>query len=314
MRIVLLGATGFVGHHLLVELSRHGHESLVLCRNISLCGALRLIPGVELTAAPELTVERLRDAFRGVDAVINLIGILNERGRGGRGFRAAHVTPVENLIEACGLTGVRRVVQMSSLNAGKGKSHYLRSKGEAETLLRKSDDLDVTIVQPSVIFGEGDSFFTRFAALLKWTPVLPLACPSSRLQPVWVADVARAFAEILNHPSTIGQTLEVAGPKSYTLRELVDWTARTCGLRRWIIGLPNALSRLQGWLMDFVPGKPFSTDNYQSLQIDSVSRNNALVDLGISPRSFKAVVPGYLTGVPRQRRLNDFRQKAGRRS
>jgi uncharacterized protein YbjT (DUF2867 family) len=312
MRIVLLGATGFVGRHLLVELSQHGHECLVLCRNVSLWGALRLIPRVELTAAPELTVERLQEAFRDANAVINLIGILNERGRSGRGFRAAHITPVENLIAACRLTGVRRVVQMSSLNAGKGASHYLRSTGEAEALLQKADDLDVTIVQPSVIFGEGDSFFTRFASLLRWTPVLPLACPNSRLQPVWVGDVARAFAEILNNPSTIGRTLELAGPKAYTLRELVDWTARACGLRRWIIGLPNAVSRFQGWLMDFVPGKPFSSDNYQSLQIDSVSRNNALVMLGIKPRSFKAVVPGYLTGAPRQRRLNDFRQKAGR--
>ena len=312
MRIVLLGATGFVGRHLLTELSRHGHECLVLCRNISRCTALRLIPGVELVAAPTLTVAGLQETLRNADAVINLIGILNERGRNGRGFRAAHVAPVEKLIEACHASGVRRVVHMSSLNAGKGKSHYLQSKGEADALLQGAERIDVTIVQPSVIFGDGDSFFTLFANLLKWTPVLPLACPHSRMQPVWVGDVAQAFSEILRRPSTIGLTLELAGPRVYTLRELVEWTARIAGKRRWIIGLPDALSRVQGWVMDFVPGKPFSSDNYQSLQLDSVSKSRALEELGIERQSLKAIVPAYLTGPARQKRLNDFRQKAGR--
>lgn len=308
MRIVLLGATGFVGRHLLPELSSRGHECLVLCRDVNRCGPLRLIPGVELEQMTGTTVEHLAASLQHADAVVNLVGILNESGRKGLGFEQAHVGVAQTLIEACGRSKVRRVVQISALNAGKGNSHYLASKGRAESLLRQAEFLDVTILQPSVIFGAGDAFFNRFAALLRFMPVLPLACPDSRLQPVWVGDVVRAIGEVVQRPDCIGRTLELAGPKVYTLRELVQWTARASGWKRRIIGLPDALSRLQGRLMDFVPGKPFSSDNYRSLQIDNVSHDNALPGLGIDPVSITAVVPAYLHGSPRQKRLDGWRQ------
>ena len=314
MRIVLLGATGFVGQHLLARLSGLGHHCVVLCRNVTRCRHLRLIPKVELRQVPAISADTLGAVLPGADAVINLVGILNERGRNGLGFRQAHVGTVERLIEACEATQVRRVIQVSALNAGKGQSHYLQSKGKAEDLLRRAPFLEVTIVQPSVIFGDGDSFFNRFAGLLKWMPVMPLACPASRLQPVWVGDVTMAIGEILDRPSTIGRTLEMAGPKVYTLRELVAWTARIMGLKRRIIGLPQSLSLAQARVMDFVPGKPFSTDNFKSLQIDNVSQCNALPELGIKPISFKAVVTGYLVTGHHQKRLDDWRQGGSPRS
>jgi len=310
MQIVLLGATGFLGQHLLPELSRRGHTCTVLCRNTARSRHLRLVPGVELVTARSPDVENLVSALAGADAVINLIGILNERGRNGLGFRAAHVRTVENLIEACGQTGVRRVIQISALNAGKGESHYLASKGKAEDLLRQAVDLDVTIVQPSVIFGAGDSFFNRFAGLLRWTPVLPLACPESRLQPVWVGDVAAAIGEILDKPETAGRTMKLVGPKDYSLRELVVWTCQETGRKRLIIGLPDPLSRIQGWFMDFVPGKPFSSDNFKSLQIDSTASDNDLPELGIRPGSINALVPDYLACSQHQRRLDHWREGA----
>lgn len=310
MRIVLLGATGFVGQHLLPELSRRGHECLVLCRQPIRCGVLRLIPGVELRAVAGLDIQSLASALEGADACINLVGILNERGRNGAGFQAVHTGTAESLVEACRLTGVRRVVQVSALNAGKGESHYLRSKGQAEERLRQSASIDATILQPSVIFGVGDSFFNRFAALLRLSPLLPLACPDSRLQPVWVGDVVAAIAAVLENSAYIGRTLELAGPRAYTLKELVAWTARAIRKRRWIIGLPDAVSRLQGMVMDFVPGKPFSSDNYRSLQVDNVSRQNALPELGIAPVSIQSVVPDYLNGSPRQKRLDQWRGRS----
>ncbi len=308
MRIVLLGATGFVGSHLLPELAVRGYQCTVLCRDMSRCRHLRLIPGIDLQQVTTLASANLVPALTGADAVINLVGILNERGRKGQGFHAMHVGLVENLIEACRITGVRRVIQFSALNAGKGKSHYLASKGKAEELLRQAECIDASLLRPSVIFGAGDSFFNRFAALLRLAPVLPLACPQAKLQPVWVGDVATAVAEILHNGSSADQSFDLVGPKVYTVQELVEFTARVLGKKRWIIGLPGPVSRVQGFIMDFVPGKPFSSDNYQSLQLDNVSQFNALPDLGIRPRSVRSVVPAYLAGSARQARLDNWRR------
>lgn len=311
MRIALLGATGFVGHTLLPELSAAGHSCTVLSRYCPGCRELALIPGVEVRQANIYDDEQLRIQFADADAVINMVGILNESGRKGTGFNRAHVELVEKIIAACRASGLRRLVQVSALNAGKGNSHYLLSKGRAEALIRAADDLDSTIVQPSVIFGDGDSFINRFAGLLKLTPVLPLACPEAKMQPVWVGDVAAAMTLALDDAKTFGQTLIMVGPETFSLRELVEFAASAAGLKRKIIGLPDSLSRLQGWVMDFVPGKPFSSDNYLSLQIDSTSVENSLWQFGISPRSLPGIVPAYLTGSQHQRQLDKCRKRAG---
>ena len=228
-------------------------------------------------------------------------------------FWKMHVEVVENLIEACRIAGVRRLVHMSALNAGQGKSFYLRSKGRAEEIIADAGTLDWTIIRPSVMFGSGDSFFNRFAGLLRWTPVLPLACYRSKLQPVWVNDVCAAMAAVVDPPpggsAAIGESLVLVGPQQYTLLELVRYAARTAGYRRWVVGQPDLVSRIQGLLLDFWPGKPFSTDNYHSLQIDSTSVENALWRFGINPRQLETVVPSYLGQNARQARLSRFRSK-----
>lgn len=313
MRIVLLGATGFVGHHLLPALSAAGHHCIVLSRYRPGCRELTLIPRVELRQADVHDAAVLTSELKGADAAINLVGILNESGRKGAGFTRAHVELVRKLIDACRASGVRRLLQVSALNAGKGSSYYLLSKGQAEELIRKARDLDSTIIQPSVIFGKGDDFFNRFASLLKWVPALPLACPNAKMQPVWVGDVAEAMTAALVDPETIGKTLVMVGPEVYSLKELVQLAARMAGLKRRIIGLPNALSRLQGLLMDFVPGKPFSSDNYRSLQIDNVSVENALWRFGIRPRSIESVLEEYFRGSHHQKELDRCREQAANR-
>ncbi len=312
MRIVLLGATGFVGHHLLPELASAGHQCLVLCRYLPGCRDLTLVPGAELRQADVHDSGVLKEQLEGADAVINMVGILNESGRSGKGFRRVHVELTKKLIEACRETNVIRLLQLSALNAGKGDSHYLFSKGQAEDLIRQATDLDSTIFQPSVIFGENDSFFNRFAGLLSLMPVLPLACPQARLQPVWVGDVVKAMTIALEDSATVDTTLVLVGPREYSLRELVEWTARIVGLKRRIVGLPDAASRIQGWLMDFVPGKPFSSDNYRSLQIDNTSTENSLRDFGIRPHALESIVPGYLGNSIHQDHLSRFRKQAGR--
>lgn len=309
MRIVLLGATGFVGHHLLPRLSAAGHDCLALTRHRMSCRDLSVIPRVEIRETDVYDPARLAACFDGADAVVNMVGILNEPGRRGRGFQKAHDGLVERVVEACRSAGVGRLVYLSALNAGRGRSHYLASKGRAEERIRAASDIAGTILQPSVIFGQGDSFFLRFAALLKSAPVLPLACPNARLQPVWVGDVAAVTVAVLEDASTAGETLVLVGPRDYSLRELVEYTARVSGRNCRIIGLPDALSRLQGRLMDFVPGKPFSSDNYLSLLTDNTSEENCLPRFGIRPRSIEAVVPDYLGTSPRQHRLARYRRE-----
>ena len=159
MRIVLLGATGFVGRHLLPRLSAAGHDCLALTRNRMRCRDLSIIPRVEVRVADVYDREQLAETLLGADAVVSMVGILNESGRRGKGFHKAHVAMVEAIIEGCHAAGVDRLIHVSALNAGRGKSLYLTSKGEAEELLLARPELDVTIFQPSVIFGPGDSFF-----------------------------------------------------------------------------------------------------------------------------------------------------------
>ena len=313
MRIVLLGATGFVGHHLLPVLSAAGHHCIVLNRYRPGCRELALIPGVELRQADVHDVGVLKSQLAGADAVINMVGILNESGRKGAGFHKVHVELVKMLIAACQEAGVRRFLHVSALNAGKGSSYYLLTKGQAEELIRKAENLDSTIIQPSVIFGDGDDFFNRFAALLKLAPVLPLACPNAKMQPVWVGDVVAAMTASLDDPESVGKTLIMVGPEVYTLKELVQKTAVMAGLKRRVIGLPDAFSRLQGLLMDFVPGKPFSSDNYRSLQLDNTSVENSLWRFGIHPHSIEAEVGEYLGRSAHQKQLDRCREQAAGR-
>ena len=312
MRIVLIGASGFFGRHLLRALTAEKHQCSVLTRDAVGRGSLSRIPGVELIQADVYDPQVLAEQFAGADAVVSMAGILNESGGGGKGFHKVHVELVEGIIQACQKAGVTRLLHLSALNAGKGSSHYLKSKGEAETLLRSADDLNISIFQPSVIFGRDDSFFNRFAGMLRLMPVLPLACPGSRLQPVFAGDVAAVMVASLDDPMCWGKTYELAGPQSFTLKELVRWTAKTEGQHRLIIGLPAPLSAIMAMLMNLVPGKPFSWDNYQSLKTDNISSKNDFAYFHIIPRAIQTVVPDYLTGSIRQRRLHALRRQPRR--
>lgn len=295
----MLGGSGFVGRALAARLARDGFRLRILTRDREARRAqLILLPDVELVQANVHDGAALAAHFAGCDAVINLVGILNERGRDGSGFRQAHVELARKVVTACTQAGVGRLLQMSALNAARqAPSHYLRSKGEAEDLVHAATGLQVTSFRPSVIFGRGDGLFCRFAGLLRLLPgVFPLACAGARFAPVWVGDVAEAMRRALGRADCHGRRLELCGPHSYTLRELVEYTARCCGLRRLVLPLPDLVARLQAALFDFVPGKPFSTDNYLSASVDSVCGCNDLPALGIEPLPIDAVVPDCLRG------------------
>jgi NADH dehydrogenase len=255
--------------------------------------------------------QTLRRQISGCDAVINLVGMLNGTETD---FRALHVELPRQIVEACRTVGVRRLLHMSALNAdaAHGTSVYLRSKGQGEQAVLQAQDLLSTCFCPSVIFGPDDSFFNRFATLLRLSPVLPLACPYSRFAPVYVGDVVSAFEVALEDETTFGKRFEVCGPQTYTLRQLVEYTAQVLGRKRLIIDLSNPLAKLQARIFTHVPGQPFTLDNYRSLQIDSVCRSAGLAALGITPHSIEAFVPGYLRGQRQRDRYRNFRRIARR--
>ena len=309
MRIVLIGASGFFGGHLLRALTADQHECVVLTRAAVRRGPVDMIPGVTLVQADVYDPDVLFEQFSGADAVISMAGILNESGGGGKGFNKVHVELVKGIVKACQKAGIRRLLHLSALNAGNGSSHYLKSKGEAEAFLHSVKDINITIFQPSVIFGRGDEFFNKFAAMLSLSPVLPLACPNARLQPVFAGDVAAAMVASLEDPMTWGKSYEMAGPQSFTLKELVQWTAKTKGQKRLVVGLPGPLSATMAMVLGLIPGSPLSWDNYKSLKTDNTSSKNDFSYFHIQPRPIDLVVPDYLNGSPRQRRLQAIRRQ-----
>ncbi len=304
-KLVILGGTGFVGSHLVPRLAADGHRIVLLSRNREQHRALGVLPQVSVRSADVYSDEVLRQEFAGADAVINLIGILNAQGR--HTFQRAHVELTRRVIAACHASDVPRLHQMSSLKAGQGLSQYLKTRGEAEALV-KASALDWTIYQPSVIFGEGDGLVSRFAALLRVMPVFPLARASARMAPTFVGDVAEAIARCVGS-DTLGQrsSFELYGPQVLTLGEIVRSIRDAAGLRRLIIPLPDSLGRLQAQLAGLLPGKPFSLDNFRSLRTDSVGKTDGYAALGIVPQPFTPWLPRLLHGSPLQRRLNQAR-------
>nr|WP_290631753.1 complex I NDUFA9 subunit family protein [Aquisalimonas sp.] len=314
-RVCILGGSGFVGRHLANRLHDQEIHSRIPTRRRERTKQILVVPGLELVEANIHEPETLRELFAECDAVINLVGILNEKGFDGSGFRHAHVELTDKVLDACRATGVTRLLHMSALgaDADHGPSYYQQTKGEAERRVLAANDLDVTVFRPSVIFGPDDSFFNQFATLLRLSPgAFPLPSPRARFSPVYVGDVAQAFTDALTDRDTFGQTYDLCGPDTYSLEELVRYTADKAGLRRAVWPLSDRLSRLQARVLQRVPGKPYSMDNYLSATVDNVCGVNNLPELGIKPTAIDAVVPSYLANKTERARYNQFRQAAGR--
>ena len=229
---------------------------------------------------------------------MNLVGILNEPRDNGLGFRYAHVDLAQKVVHACLKCGIKRLLHMSALHADArhGASYYLRSKGEAQKLVHAAQGLDVTSFCPSVIFGPGDSFFNNFASLIRMSPgIVPLACPTARFAPVYVGDVVEAMCHSLHDAQTIGRSYNLCGPKIYTLKQLLQYTAQIIHARRLIVGLGKTASRMMANVFQYMPVfRPITRDNYRSLQVDSVCPEAFPAIFNLNPRSIEEIVPTYL--------------------
>ena len=310
--VCIVGGSGYVGRSVADHIASTGRQVRVLTRRRPRAMSVTVLPTVEVMVCDPHEPKALDRAFAGMDAVVNLVGILHPTRR--QGFRAVHVELPRQVAMACTRAGVGHLLHMSALGADpKGPSEYQRSKGEGEVAVRDAaGSVPVTIFRPSVIFGEGDRFLNMFAQFLSLAPVFPLAGAHVRFQPVWVEDVARCFAAALGDSRTYGQTYELAGPKVYTLAELARFVAATIGKRRTIVALPGPVGRLQALVLEHLPGKLMTRDNLDSMKVDNVSTAPFPGVFGFAPAPIEAIVPQYLAGAAANTRLDRYRYKAGR--
>ena len=311
-QVCLLGGSGFVGSAIVRHLSLAGYAVKVLTRRREASKHLILLPNVDVLECDVMDDATLAEALKGTDVVINLIGILHNSKKAS--FQAMHAELPARLAKLCNKLGVKRLVHMSALQASKdAPSYYLKSKAEGElAVLSSNKNLDVTVFRPSIIFGRGDGFINLFASLVKLLPVILLAKPNAKFQPIYVEDVAYAFVASLDNVDTYGKAYDLAGPKVYTLLQLVTYVADTLGKRPTIIGLNNMLSYLQAFAMELLPVKLMTRDNVRSMEVDSVCVTSFPAFLGFHPVALETIVPEYLNEDNPRNAYNRFRARAGR--
>lgn len=299
--VLILGGSGFIGSHLIAKLSETGHRVIATTRRFERAKHLAVLPAVDDVVEADIhddaTLDRL---MLGMDAVINLVGILHSRPAApgepyGPDFARVHVDLPRRIVAACAANGVRRYLHMSALGADPAApSMYLRSKAAGEAAAFSNPAVGATVFRPSIVFGEDDRFLNLFASMQRFLPLILLPGAEARFQPVHVLDVVQAFVNALENDRTIGHRYELAGPQVYTLRELVRLAGVYSGHVRPVLTMPPKLARVQAWLLEHLPGTPLmSRDNLDSMKVDNVASGTIDPELGIRPAALEAVVAQY---------------------
>ena len=303
--ILVLGGAGFVGRHFAAALAAQGLKLTVPTRRRERAKHLLPLPTVDVVETDITAPGSLEALARGKQAVVNLIGILHGD------FERAHVQLPRAVVAACRASGVKRLLHMSALGASPAApSEYLRSKALGERVVLDAADLAITVFRPSVIFGPEDRFLNTFACLARWFFVLPIASPQARFQPVYVGDVARVMSRALDEPDSHGKVYELAGPREYSLRELVELVCAITGRQRLVLGLPERLGALQAFVMEKLPGRLITRDNLRSMQVPNVAAGP--FPLGIQPQPLEAIAPTYLAPLGPRERYPQLRWRARR--
>lgn len=313
-KICILGGTGFVGRHLARRLAEDGHQIKILSRRREDARSILVIPSLTVVPGNVYDGDFLARQFHDHDVVINLVGVLHDSRRSNRGFEDVHVKFPALTVEACRRAGVPRLLHMSALQADPdGPSEYLKSRGrgEAKVFADAGNDIAVTAFRPSIIFGPDDAFTNVFAKLLRTVPVFNvLVCPKAKFQPIYVKDVATAFAHTLSDPSTIGKRYDLVGPQVHTMRDIVEFIDGVIGTNRKMIPVGPGLAKIMAFFMQFAPGKPLTPDNVRSMSVDNVSNESFEGLFGYPPASLADTLPGWLAAG--RDRLDEFRSRPRR--
>ncbi len=318
--VLVVGGSGFIGRHLVALLAAAGIGVTVPARRRERAKNLILLPTVDVVETDITKPGVLERLCAGKQAVYNLVGILHgrrgrrdERGPNDYGpdFARMHVELPQAIVTACRAAGVPRLLHVGALGASfDAPSEYLRSKAIGEQAVLAAEDLEVTVFRPSIVFGPEDRFLNRFAAFARFLPAIGVPCPDAKFQPVYVGDVARALHYALEEPEAGGKAYELCGPRVYTMKQLVELVCAMTGRRRLVVGLPDSLSYLQAWMLERLPGKLMTTDNYRSMQVPSTC--SATFPFHIHPQSLEAVAPAYLMPSGPRERYPQLRWRARR--
>ena len=296
--VVVFGGGGFLGRRLVDRLTAEGMTARVAVRHPDRTRIELRSMGFERVAVVPADVRdqaSVAAAIEEADAVVNAVSAYIEKG--GVTFEAVHVRGAENVAREAAAAGIARLVLVSGIGADPGSSSpYIRARGRGELIVRQAFP-GATIVRPGAMFGPGDALFGTLAALAQLLPALPLiGGGSTRLQPIFVEDVAEAISSILSDPGTVGRTYELAGPKVYTLHELVNMTLQLMGKRRLLVPIPFAVAEIQARLFELLPNPPLTTGQVDLLKTDNVASGALpdVQDLGIQPKTVEEIIPTYI--------------------
>lgn len=299
--VTIFGGSGFLGRNVVRALCKRDYRIRVAVRRPELAGYLQpsgKVGQVHIVQANLRYPASVEAALRDSDAVINLVGILAEGG--GQTFDAVQAKGAETVAKAAAAVGAR-MIHVSAIGAdAESPSRYAKAKAAGEAAVRAAVP-SATIFRPSVMFGPEDQFTNRFAALARLSPVLPLIGGSTRMQPVYVGDVATAIADAVDGKAKAGATYELGGPEVLTMREIIEAIVRIADRKPMLVPLSFGLARLQAAFLQFAPGAlKLTPDQVTLLERDNIVSDAAkaagltLEGLGITPASLEAIAPQYL--------------------
>jgi len=299
--VTVFGGTGFIGRQVVRALAKRGFRVRAAARNegtgyrLRMLGDVGQIEMVQANVRNRASVERALD---GAVGCVNLVAVMHEGGR--QRFDAVHIEGARTIAECAAAEGVSRFVQVSAIGADEGgASSYASSKAQGEAAVRTALP-SATVIRPSIVFGPEDSFFNRFGQMAAMSPVLPVVGGDTKMQPVFVGDLAAAIGNAMVDPSTAGQTYEVGGPTVYTFRELMEIVARETGRKPLMLPIPFRIAGLIGKLGDIqarLMAPVLTSDQVELLKTDNVPATGmpGLRELGVTTAtSVEAVVSTYL--------------------
>jgi len=304
--VTIFGGSGFIGRHLVRHLATQGWRVRVAVRDIQKAWFLKPAGDIgQISLVPTSITDEasVAAAVQGADVVINLVGVLYERGR--RSFHAIHVEGAANVAKAAAAANVKRLVHLSALGADQDSpSKYARSKDAGEMAVRGAYP-NATIIRPGIVFGSEDGFFNLFGRIAQISPVIPFftninphtpAGGGPKFQPVYVGDVVDAISQALTGAGHAGKIYELVGPRVYDMREIMHMVNRETMRGRWVLGLPFVVAQMKALFLQFLPNPLLTPDQVKLLRIGNVAngRRPGLAAFGITPTAAEVVVPTYL--------------------